>query len=144
MRKLTLLLVAVGLFVFPSMTLAADTEVTIKGSDDLKFDITEIKAKAGSTVKITLTNVGVNAAMIHNVVVLKSTADVNAIGMAAMSAGAAKNYIPESTDIIAHTDLAKPGESKSVEFTAPAAGDYPYICSFPGHYAIMRGMLKVS
>jgi azurin len=144
MKKLVLLLLAVGLLVVPSIAFAADTEVTIKASDDLKYDVTEIKAKAGTKVKITITNVGVNAAMLHNVVVLKSTADVNAFGMAAMTAGEAKHYIPESGDIIAHTEMAKPGESKSIEFTAPAAGDYPYVCSFPGHYAIMKGVLKVS
>jgi azurin len=144
MKKLVLFLAVIGLLVIPSITFAADTEVTIKATDDLKYDTSEIKAKAGSKVKITITNIGTNATMAHNVVVLKPAADINAFGMAAMLAGEAKHYMPESADIIAHTELAKPGESKSIEFTAPAAGDYPYICSFPGHYTIMKGVLKVS
>jgi azurin len=35
------------------------------------------------------------------------------------------------------------GESTVIEFVAPEAGTYTYICSFPGHYAMMKGKLIV-
>jgi azurin len=46
-------------------------------------------------------------------------------------------------DIIAHTPMSAPGETVTVEFTAPAEGDYPYICTYPGHYMTMQGTMHV-
>ena len=54
-----------------------------------------------------------------------------------------KGYIPDSPDILAHTKLINPGQSESIEFTLPAAGEYPYFCTFPGHVAIMNGVITV-
>ena len=45
--------------------------------------------------------------------------------------------------MIAHTDMVGGGESSTITFTAPAAGEYPYICSFPGHFGLMTGKLIV-
>jgi azurin len=56
----------------------------------------------------------------------------------------ANEYIPEGTeDVIAHTALIGGGEETTIEFTAPAAGEYTFICSFPGHYALMNGKFIV-
>ena len=56
----------------------------------------------------------------------------------------AKNYIPESSDILWHTKLVQPGQTETLEFVAPAeAGDYPYLCTFPGHWLLMQGVMKV-
>jgi azurin len=58
-----------------------------------------------------------------------------------------KDYIaPEfANKVLANTKLLGPGESDTVSFAAPRkAGDYTYICSFPGHLAIgMKGALSV-
>ena len=55
-----------------------------------------------------------------------------------------KDPIPETDLIVRHTKLLKPGESETLEFTAPEeAGDYPYLCTFVGHAAIMNGVMKV-
>ena len=65
--------------------------------------------------------------------------------MARKSAGATKDYFPETkkSDIIAHTKLLGPGEEETIEFTAPGAGQYQYFCSFPGHFALMKGVMTV-
>ncbi len=53
-------------------------------------------------------------------------------------------YIPKDTkDVIAHTDVIGGGEETTIEFTAPAKGTYDFICSFPGHYALMHGKFIV-
>lgn len=37
------------------------------------------------------------------------------------------------------------GQEEVIEFTAPTEeGAYPYLCSFPGHHRLMRGMLYVT
>ena len=109
--------------------------------DEMKFATTEFTVKAGSTVKLTMKNTAKSPAMQHNVVILKPASDINAVGMAGMQAGAAKQYIPESDAVLFATDMAMPGESKSIEFTAPPAGDYPFTCTFPGHFALMKGVM---
>jgi uncharacterized cupredoxin-like copper-binding protein len=47
-------------------------------------------------------------------------------------------------DALAHTPMAKPGESAEVTFNAPDPGTYPYICTVPGHYMMMKGVLTVT
>lgn len=122
------------------------TEVVIVGDDMMKFDLSEIKVKAGQKVKITLRHKGkmdVNV-MGHNVVILKKGVDVADFGNKAAMARDTK-YIPAGSenDIIAHTDLIGGGQTTSIEFDAPEAGSYDFICSFPGHYALMKGKFIV-
>lgn len=121
-------------------------EITIKGGDDMKFDKTTLKATAGQKIKLTLVHSGKlpKASMGHNFVLLKN--GVNETDFATKALAAKDNdYIPaaSSDDIIAHTDLVGGGESTTIEFTAPARGAYTYICTFPGHSALMKGKLMV-
>lgn len=122
------------------------TEIVIVGDDMMKFDLSEIKVKAGQKVKITLRHKGkmdVNV-MGHNLVILKQGVDVADFGAKAAVARDTK-YIPAGSenDIVAHTDLIGGGQTTSVEFDAPEAGSYDFICSFPGHYALMKGKFIV-
>lgn len=116
--------------------------IQIKGSDAMQFDLKEIKVKAGQKIKLTLTHSGklAKAAMGHNFVLLKPGVDVAAFGGKA-AAARETDYIPKSEEanIIAHTKLVGGGESDTIEFTAPKKGTYTFICSFPGHYALMKG-----
>ena len=68
---------------------------------------------------------------------------VNALALGA--SGRPPTYLPEDmSPVLAHTKMLGPGESDMVEVTAPAeAGTYPYLCTFPGHFAIMKGVLVV-
>ena len=123
-----------------------DQAVTIAGTDMMKYDVVTFEVKAGSKVKVTLKNVGKlpKIAMGHNLVLLKSGITALAFGQKALVAGAGPtNPVPEAVkgDVIAHTKLLGPGESDSIVFTAPAPGEYEYVCTFPGHFALMRGKM---
>lgn len=112
--------------------------------DTMAYDKTTLEAKAGSTVKLTLKNNATSPAMIHDFVLVKPGTE-NEVGAAAIAAGPGKDYIPDSPSILAHTKLLKPGETDTITFTAPSQpGEYPYICTYPGHYAVMKGVLKVN
>ncbi len=130
-------------------TLRADDElkVQIHANDMMKYDVTAIAAAPGQKVTVTLTNAGTlpKIAMAHNFVLLKAGADVSAFATAAMTHQETGYMPPEMADkVIAATKLVGPGESDAVTFTAPAAGVYDYICTFPGHaLAGMRGTLTV-
>ena len=127
----------------------ASQEVVISGNDTMQFDVKNFEVKAGSKVKVTLKNVGKipKIAMGHNLVVLKKGITAVAFGQKALGAGAnATNALPESLkgDVIAATKLLGPAESDSIEFTAPKEpGSYEYVCTFPGHFALMRGTMTV-
>lgn len=120
-------------------------EVVLTGNDQMQYNLKEIKVKSGQKVKLTLKHVGkldVNV-MGHNFVLLKRGTDV---AQFAQNAGSFKDngYLPKESDkIIAHTKMIGGGEVTTIEFTAPAAGTYDYICSFPGHYVQMHGKLIV-
>ena len=124
---------------------SATVKVILQGSDQMKFDKTEIKVAKGSTVELTLKHSGklpVNI-MGHNFVLLKAGVDVAKFSSASMQAKD-NNYIPKgSKDVIANTGLVGGGESTTITFKAPEPGTYDFICSFPGHYAMMKGKFIV-
>jgi len=122
--------------------------VEILGGDDMKYSVTNIPAKRGEQLRIRLISKGTlpKIAMAHNVVVLKlGTSQIKFVNAATMAA--ASGYIPQDMkdQIIAATTQAGPGETVEVTFKVPAAaGSYPYVCTFPGHFAAgMRGTIVV-
>jgi azurin len=130
----------------PATTVA---EITIKPdtANPLAYDTKEFKVKSGQKVKLTFNNTHPAVPQPHNIVIAKAGSKDKLLALAMQMAtapdGMAKGFIPESPDILFHTKLLQPGTSETLEFTAPAAGDYPYICTFPGHGVIMNGVMKV-
>ena len=110
--------------------------------NNLEYDTEAIEAKAGSELTIRFINTATSPMMTHNVVVVEKQEDVDAVGRAAITAQE-NDYIPPTHEdkIIAYTPLAAPGETVEVTFTVPPPGEYPYICTFPGHYVAMQGTL---
>ena len=137
------------LLILPSLSIFADSaQITISGNDTMQFDLKSFEVKAGQKVELTFKNIGKipKITMGHNLVVLKKGISAVAFGQKAMGAGAnATNALPESVkgDTIASTKLLGPDENETITFTAPETGDYEYVCTFPGHFALMRGIMKV-
>ena len=127
----------------------ADHEITISGNDTMQFDVKNFDVIAGNKVKLIFKNAGKlpKIAMGHNLVLLKKGVSAIAFGQKALGAGAnAVNPLPDSLkgDVIANTKLLGPGEEEIVSFTAPKEkGAYEYVCTFPGHFAMMRGTMTV-
>lgn len=120
-------------------------EVTLKPdtANPLAYDTKSISAKAGQKVKLTFINNHPTLPQPHNFVLGKLGVDkgkMMGIAMAAMTL-VDKGYIPESADILANTKLLQPGQTETIEFTLPTAGEYNYVCTFPGHAAIMNGTI---
>ncbi len=123
--------------------------ITVKPdiANPLAYDLKEFKVKAGQAVKLTFNNTHPAVPQMHNIVISVPGSKEKLMGLAMQMAtspdGMAKGYIPESPDILFHTKLLQPNQSETIEFTAPAVGDYPYLCTFPGHGAIMNGVMRV-
>ena len=124
----------------------ADVTVEFNGTDTMMYSKTTFEVKAGQKVKLVFKNIGKlpKQAMGHNVVILKKGVNVVAFCSEAIKF-AADGYFPKSKkgDVIANTKLLGPDESETVIFTAPDAGVYDYVCTFPGHFALMKGKMTV-
>ena len=147
MKKITIILVSM---VFTLLAFGNNhTEVTITGNDTMQFDIKSFNASAGSDFKLTFKNTGKlpKIAMGHNLVILKKGISAIKFGQKVMAAGgSATNALPESVmdDVLVATKLLGPGESEVLNFKVPLEkGPYQYVCTFPGHFAMMRGVMEV-
>ena len=128
---------------------AADCSVQVTGNDAMQFDTSSIDVPSScSEFTITLHHAGQMpvAAMGHNVVVSLAS-DREAIATAGMAAGVDGDYVPAGDPrVIAHTGLVGGSQTTSVTFPVSALqgdGPYEFFCSFPGHWAMMRGSIQV-
>ena len=131
----------------PFFVLSAEpVKVTITGNDTMQFDLKSFEVESGQKIELTFKNIGKipKIAMGHNLVILNKDVDVKAFATSAIAAKAT-DYIPEGSEdkVLAMTKLIGGGESDTIEFVAPEAGTYEFICTFPGHYMMMKGILVV-
>ena len=134
-------------FEIPALKVAGEvvTRVLKTVPEAMKYDQKEFTVPAGSTVELIFENTD---AMPHNWV-LGALKSEEKIGLAAdkmitASDGVAKNYIPALPEILAYTPLVEPNGRVKVVFKAPSVpGNYPFLCTFPGHWRIMNGVMKV-
>ena len=121
----------------PDLTIRMGTE------PGLQFSVKDMTVTAGARVKLVFTNPD---DMPHNFLLTQPNA-ADRVGEMALKLGVkgmAMNYIPETNLVLAHTKLLQPGTSQTIYFQAPAKpGVYPYVCTYPGHYLTMRGVLRV-
>jgi azurin/glucose/arabinose dehydrogenase len=126
-----------------SWTNGPDKTLIFATKPGMQFDITTFEVKPGAKIKLTFTD---NDDMQHNLVVLQpnSADEIGEIALNMGLEGPGLNYVPKSDKVIAHTKLLSPGDTDTIYFTAPdKPGNYPYICTYPGHYTVMRGVMKV-
>lgn len=111
--------------------------------EKIQFDVKSFDLKAGKKVKVIFVNPDF---MPHNFVVTKP-GKADSVAAAAIALGAdgfKKQFLPETDDILHATKLLEKGQTEELEFTAPTEpGEYQFICTFPGHATLMRGVITV-
>ena len=112
----------------------------------MQFAPRELRVKAGAKVRLIFDNPDL---MMHNFVLVARGAgeEVGALAdqLAADPNGMAKGYVPASPKVLLATPLVAPKTKAELTFDAPKEpGEYPYLCTFPGHWRVMRGVLIVS
>ena len=113
--------------------------------EQMIFDLKWFAVEAGKPVQIILFNPD---AMSHNLVVMRP-GTLQEVGAAANAMSistdpAAKPYVPPGPQVLHATRLLQWGETERLSFTAPAeAGEYPFACTFPGHWVRMYGVMLV-
>ena len=113
--------------------------------EQMLYDKSLIVVEAGKPVEIILIN---DDAMPHNLVVTAPGA-LEEVGNAAEKMSSTPDsqgrlYIPDSPNILHATKMVESGQQVKLSFTAPETpGDYSFVCTFPGHWRRMSGVLAV-
>ena len=157
-NRLSTTVVATGLFLFtflsPNITFSEDTpskqkfdvHVNIDGTDTMMYSKNSFEVKSGQKIKLTFKNTGKlpKVAMGHNIVILKKSVDLIKFCSEAVKFPT-NEYFPKGRekDVIGRTKLLGPGEEDTIYFMAPEPGTYEYVCTFPGHFALMKGKMIV-
>lgn len=123
------------------------TTVRIKAVvNELQFDVTEFSVQAGEKVEIVFENPDF---MQHNLLITEQGA-LEQVGEAAdelagETDAAEQNYVPDMSEVLFATALVNPNDTVTLTFTAPEEpGEYPYVCTFPGHWRTMQGTMIVT
>jgi len=120
-----------------------DKRITINAKAGMKYDLEKFTVKPGSRIRLDFNNTD---DMQHNLVIV-TPGKADEVGKEAMNLGLdgpQMQYVPKDKKVLYHTKLLQPQSGESIFFTAPITeGEYSYICSYPGHYLIMRGIMKV-
>lgn len=121
-----------------------DRTITIGTKPGLQYDKTEIRVQPGARVKLVFQN---SDDLMHNLLIVRP-GTVEPVAKAAQDMGLEgqeRGYVPQSENVLFHTSLLEPETTESIYFTAPnEPGDYPYVCTFPGHWRTMQGTLRVT
>lgn len=139
---------AIALLALADAAMAAKTcTLNVEGNDSMQFNVKEMRVEADCTeIEVVLKHTGKMDArtMGHNWV-LTRTADFQNLTNTAVAAGFEAGYVPKNDKrVLAATGLIGGGKSTSVKFPVSRltrGGDYTFFCSFPGHYALMKGKL---
>ncbi|MCC9168193.1 PVC-type heme-binding CxxCH protein [Pontibacter harenae] len=130
----------------PTKAVAKAATINIKVVEhEMKFDKKTFTVKAGQKVTIYFENPDF---MQHNFVVVKP-GTLEKVGKAADELardpkGAEKNYVPQISEVIVATRLVDPQGKEAIVFTVPdKPGEYPFVCTVPGHWRLMNGIMKV-
>jgi azurin len=119
--------------------------VAIEAGKNLTFSVKSFTVRAGEPIKLTFVNPDVvphNWALIRpgtlpevGDLVNKLVADPDAVS---------RHYIPKTDDVLVHTDVVDPQGQFTIQFRAPSRkGRYPFLCTFPGHWMVMNGVMIV-
>jgi hypothetical protein len=127
-----------------SPTAAAPEVIRIGTLPGLRYDISEFSVRPGTAVELVFSNYD---EMLHNLVITRPGARERVVQAAlALGPGAAdRDFVPPSPDVLWATTLVPTGQGVTLRFTAPATvGDYPFVCTMPGHGIVMFGTMRVT
>jgi hypothetical protein len=120
-------------------------EIHLAAGPNLSYSVTAFTVRPGEPIKLTFSNPDVvphNWALARPGTLAKVGDLLNKI--IAEPEAAARHYIPRTEDILVYTDIVEPGTDFAISFRAPVQkGRYPYLCTFPGHWMVMNGVMTV-
>jgi len=143
-RLLSAVVLTGGLTVLPVRVFAAPEVIRIGTLPGLRFDTAMFSVRPGTAVELVFSNYD---EMFHNFVIARPGSRQRLVQAAlALGAGAAdRDFVPQSRDVLWSTKLVATGTSVTLRFTTPTTlGDYPFVCTMPGHGLVMFGTMRVT
>lgn len=123
-----------------------NSEFTISATgntmSDMAYDLREIRVQEGANVVINLVNKGTDAAMLHNIVIVAGGTEKE-VALEGLNYAENHYFNPQNTNVVAGSAIAGPGTTVRLTFKAPGKGTYTYLCTYPGHWMKMQGVLIV-
>ena len=108
--------------------------------DSLEFDSSSLIVSAGSRVTLEFDN---NSVLNQHNWVLVNDGTKDDVSQRGSSYGDGGWLQPEDPDVLAFTELLDTGTVGNVNFVAPSAGTYQFVCTFPAHNVTMCGTFEV-
>lgn len=111
----------------------------------MKFDKDVFTVPSGKKIVLEIDN---RDGMQHNLLIVKP-GSLQKVGAAADAMlrdpkASEKQYVPQIPEVLFSTKMLEPNEVFTLTFTAPSQpGDYPFVCTFPGHWRMMNGIMRV-
>lgn len=126
---------------------AVDTTISVEAMgnnmEEIRFSTSEIRVPSNGNIKVILENNSDDSAMVHNIVFLSKN-NVELVANLGEEAGMENAFLPDHPAVFAGSELAEPGETVEMIFTAPhQSGEYAFICTYPGHWKEMNGRFIV-
>ena len=125
-------------------------KIVIQSNDLMKYDKNVINVEKGKSYEITLKNIGKlpKTAMGHNLIILKTGIDALTFGQALITKHGATlqndwKPVKGAKHVLAQTKMLGPNEQDTLKIKFDKSGAYHYLCSFPGHFGLMRGIINV-
>lgn len=111
----------------------------------MAYDRKEFVVPVGKPAEIVFENIDV---MPHNLIITAPGAMIEvseaAERMATQPDAFARQFVPDSKQVLFATKLVQSRETERLAIVAPKEpGDYPFVCTFPGHWRTMNGVMHV-
>lgn len=119
-----------------------DTTIMVRATTGLRFDLPRLVIKPGRQLRLILKN---DDDMAHNLVLTKPNSRLRVVefALALGNKGAQQHYVPTMDEVLAHTRSVEPGHTDTLTIKL-TEGDYPFVCTYPGHGYVMYGILYVT
>ena len=131
-------------FTLIALPLSEAAKLRLGVKTGLKYDPIALHVRPGEKVELLFDNID---EMMHNFVLVSpgSRMEVVEAAIALGADGPARHFVPDSPKVLASSPVVLPGKKVTITFHAPEKeGEYPYVCTFPGHGFLMHGILFVA
>ena len=112
----------------------------------MRYDLVHVVAPAGGAVELKFENPDMWP---HNLVIVAPGA-LEEIGIMASQmvpdseSWKGRRYVPKSDKVLYATRIVETSDSETMTIVAPeVVGEYPFLCTYPGHWVSMNGILHV-
>ena len=134
----------ISLVVWAFSQVGWSTSIELGVLPGLRYDIKQFVVRPSSELHIRFKN---SDTMQHNLVITQPGKRQEVVDLALRlgANGPARHFVPDTPLVLQATRVIAMNQQAELKFKTPVEeGDYPFVCTFPGHGSFMHGIMKVS